>query len=155
MIVFCTIFSIAKLHAFAFELKSLKVIHVYLNERIQVTKVGSFYSEILQIIYGVPQGSILGPLLFNVNLINLFLAEGYKSDFSNYADDTTPYNCGSTFLETILDLGITLDNLFNLFCYNDLKAKASKCHLLLPPFDAKSFNVKSSVIEGSSGEKFL
>ena len=55
----------------------------------------------------------------------------------------------------LLDLGITLDNLFNLFCYNDFKAKASKCHLFLPSFDAKSFNVKSSVIEVSSGEKFL
>ena len=55
---------IAKLHAFGFDLKSLKVIHAYLNDRIQVTKVGSFYSEILQIIYGVPQGSILRPLLF-------------------------------------------------------------------------------------------
>ena len=76
---------IAKLHAFGFDLKSLKVIHVYLNDRFQVTKVGSFYSEILQIVYGVPQGSILGPLLFHVNLIDLFLAEHYKSDFSNYA----------------------------------------------------------------------
>ena len=98
----------AKLHAFGFDLKSLKVIHAYLNDRIQVTKVGSFYSEILQIIYGVPQGSILGPLLFNVNLIDLFLATHYKSDFSNYADDTTPYNCGSIFFETRSDLEITL-----------------------------------------------
>ena len=146
---------ISKLHAFGFDLKSLRIIHAYLNERIQVTKVGSFYSEILQIIYGVPQGSILGPLLFNVNLINLFLAEDYKSDFSNYADDTTLYNYRSTFLETISDLEITLVNLFNLFCYNDFKANTSKCHLFLPPFDAKSFNVKSSVIEDRSGEKFL
>ena len=58
-------------------------------------------------------------------------------------------------METISDLEITLDNLFNLFCYSGFKAKASKCHLFLPPFDAKSFNIKSSVIEGSSGEKFL
>ena len=58
---------IAKLDAFGFDLKSLRVIHAYLNDRIQVTKVSSFYSEILQIIYGVSQGSILGPLLFNVN----------------------------------------------------------------------------------------
>ena len=42
---------IAKLHAFGFDLKSLKVIHAYLNDRIQVTKVGSFHSEIIQIIY--------------------------------------------------------------------------------------------------------
>ena len=36
---------IAKLHAFGFDLKSLRVIHAYLNDRIQVTKVGSFYVE--------------------------------------------------------------------------------------------------------------
>ena len=89
----------------------MRVIHAYLNDRIQVTKVGSLYSEILQIIYGVPQGSILGPLLFNVNLVDLFLAEHYKSDFSNNANDTTPYKCKSTFLETISDLEITLNNL--------------------------------------------
>ena len=65
---------IAKLHAFGFDLKSSKVIYLYLNDKIQVTKVGSYHSEILQIIYGVPQGSILSPLLFNVNLIDLFIA---------------------------------------------------------------------------------
>ena len=146
---------IAKLHAFGFDLKTLKVIHAYLNDRIQVTKVGSFYSEFFQIIYGVPQGSILGPLLFNVGLTDLFLAEHYKSDFSNYADDTTPCNCGSAFFETIPDLEITLDKLFNWFCYNNFKANASKCHLFLSPFNAKSINIKSSVIESSSSEKFL
>ena len=131
---------IAKLHAFGFDLKSLRVIHACLNNRIQVTKVGSFYSEILQIICGVPQGSILGPLLFNVNLIDLFLAEYYIFDFSDYADDTTPYNCSSTFSETISDLEITLDNLFNWFCYNNFKAKMSKILILkiLKIFDFKN-----------------
>ena len=146
---------IATLHTFGFDLKSLKVIHAYLNDRIQVTKVGSFYSEILQIIYGVPQSSILGPLLFNVNLIDFYLVEHYNSDFSNYADDTTPYNCGSTCFETMSDLEITLDNLFNWFCYNDFRANASKCHSFLSPFNAKSINIKTSVTEGSSSENFL
>ena len=146
---------IAKLHAFCFDLKSLRPIHAYLNDRIQVTKVGSFYSEILQIIYGVSQDSILGPLLFNINLMDLLLAKNYKSDFSNYTEDTTPYNCWSTFLETISDLEIVLDNLFNWFCQNNFKANASKYHLFLSPFNARSINIKSSVIEGSSSEKFL
>ena len=146
---------IAKLHAFCFDLKSLRALHAYLNDSIQVTKVGSFYSEILQIIYGVSQDLILGPLLFNINLMDLLLAKNYKSDFSNYTEDTTPYNCWSTFLETISDLEIVLDNLFNWFCQNNFKANASKYHLFLSPFNARSINIKSSVIEGSSSEKFL
>ena len=83
---------IAKLHALSFDLKSLKVIHAYLSHRIQVTKVGSSHSEILQIIYGVLQCSILGPLLFNANLIDFLPAKHHKSDFSNYANDTTFFN---------------------------------------------------------------
>ena len=133
----------------------MRVIHAYLNDRIQLTKVSSFYSEILQIIYGVPQSSILGPLLFNVNLTDLLQEEHYKSDFSYYTDDTTPYTCRNTFLKTISDLEITLDNLFNCLYYNNFKANASKCHLFLSPFNAKSINIKSTVIEGSSSEKFL
>ena len=74
---------------------------------------------------------------------------------SNYADDTAPYNCKSTFLETISDLEITLDNLFDWSCYNNFKANASKYYLFLSPFNAKSINIKSSVIAGSSSEKFL
>ena len=58
-------------------------------------------------------------------------------------------------METISDLEVTSDNLFNWFCYNDFKANTSKCHLFLSPFNAKSINIKSSVIEGSSSETFL
>ena len=72
-------------------------------------------------------------MLFNVNLIDLFLVEHYKSDFSNNADDTTPNNCGSTFFETTSDLETTLDNLFHWFYKNNLKANTSKCHLFLSP----------------------
>ena len=42
--------------------------------------------------YGVPQGSVLGPLLFNIDLIYLFLECEYD-DVNSYADDTTPYSC--------------------------------------------------------------
>ena len=49
---------IAKLHAFGFDCKSLRVMYAYLNNRVQVTKVGSHYSEILDIIFGDSQGLI-------------------------------------------------------------------------------------------------
>ena len=54
----------AKLREYGFDQSSLKVIISYLKNRTQSTKVGSSFSELLNIIYGVPQGSILCPLLF-------------------------------------------------------------------------------------------
>ena len=54
----------AKLNAYGFDEASLKVVISYLKNRTQTTKVASSFSELLNIIYGVPRGSILGPLLF-------------------------------------------------------------------------------------------
>ena len=58
-------------------------------------------------------------------------------------------------METISDMEITLDNLFNWFCCNNLKGNATKCDLFLSPFNSKSINIKRSVIEGISSEKFI
>ena len=64
---------VVKLHAYGFDESSLKVIISYLKNRTQTTKVGSSFSELLDIIYDVPQGSILGPLLFIIYICDLFI----------------------------------------------------------------------------------
>ena len=63
---------IAKLHAYGFSKTSLNLISNYLCDRIQRTKIGDKFSTWRTIIYGVHQGYILGPLLFNIYINYLF-----------------------------------------------------------------------------------
>ena len=61
-----------------------------MSDRKQRTRVNNSYSTWFEILFGVPQGFILGPLLFNIFLINLFFILN-KMDIANYAEDNTPY----------------------------------------------------------------
>ena len=95
--------------------------------------MGSSFSDLLAILYGVPQGSILGPLLFNINLCDLFLSE-YSSEFANLADNTTPYKCGKKYDDVINKLEDTIEKRFSWFQCTNFKANASKCHFFLSPY---------------------
>ena len=67
------------------------MISSYLDDRTNQTKINECFSKRSRIEYGVPQGSILGPLLFNIDLIDLFY-ECEESNIASYAYDTTPYS---------------------------------------------------------------
>ena len=84
---------IAKLGAYGFETDALRYMKSYLKNRKQRVKVNKTFSELERITTGVPQGSILAPLLFNTFLNNLFLVVSSVS-LSNYADDNTFYTFG-------------------------------------------------------------
>ena len=83
---------VAKFEAYGIDKTGLNLIHNYLSNRKQRTKVNSSYSDRYDIIRGVPQGLILGLLLFNLFINNLFLFIE-RTSICNFADDNTIYSC--------------------------------------------------------------
>ena len=86
---------------------SINMIFSYLSNRTHRTKISECFSERSRIEHGVPQGSILGPLLFNIDLIDLFY-ECKESNIASYADDTTPYSCARD-TQTVISEFYSLD----------------------------------------------
>ena len=80
-------FIIAKLEAYGFQIEVLKLVYDYLSNRKQRVKINEELNSWRDIEYGVPQGSILGPLPLNTHLCYLlyFLED---QDIARYADDT-------------------------------------------------------------------
>ena len=85
----------------------------YLSFRKQRTKVGSAYSKWSKIRRGIPEGSILGPLLFNIFINDIFMIIE-QSDICNFADDNTLYSCGERLTEITENLVSDTKRILNL-----------------------------------------
>ena len=81
---------IAKLNAYGFSLPALRLIHDFLSNRKQRKRISNSYSTWMEIVFGVPQGSNFGLLLFSFFLADLFFIVNI-TDIANYVDDNMPY----------------------------------------------------------------
>ena len=145
---------IAKLNAYGFDENSLQFIYSYLTERKQRTKVNNSLSEWKIIKSGVPQGSILGPLLFNIYMNDIFWLTSDVS-IANYADDTTPYAIKENTQQLITILEQNTEKILEWYGDNYMKSNNDKCHLLITSNSEISVRVGNHDIKNSSSEILL
>ena len=120
----------AKLSAYGFDNNSKRFLLDYLTNCKQRFKIGKVYSPWDEITSGVPQGSILGPLIFNIDLCDMFFALN-NHEIASYADDNTPYvNC-----DTIEPMTASLEKIakeiFKWFEDNEIQGNTKNSHVPL------------------------
>ena len=120
---------IAKLEAYGLDVNSLRLMYSYLDSRIQRVKIDSHRSTAKEIKIGVPQGSVLGPLLFNIFINDLCLIN-LDSEICNFADDNTLYSCGHDLQEIVTNLENDLSKLLEWFKGNGMVAYPKKFQLM-------------------------
>ena len=121
---------LAKLSAYGFSKQALVLVSNYLSNRLQHVKINSSFSTWSELLQGVPQGSVLGPLLFNIYLNDLFFLLK-DIDVCNFADDTTPFVCDINLETVLIKLETNSEIAIAWFDSNYMKLNTEKCHLIV------------------------
>ena len=116
---------IAKLEAYGLDIDSLNFLLDYLSLRKHRTKVGSSCSKWYEICRGIPHSSMLGPLLFDIFINDIFFFTE-KSEICNVADGNTIQSCGKDLPKINEDFICTMKNILRWFRLNSLKANPGK-----------------------------
>ena len=103
---------IATLDVYGFEKMLLQLIHSYLTRCKQRTTVDCAFSSWKMLFTVVPQGSVLGPLLFNIYISHVFFETPENIKFAGYADINTPYTYSSKMVHVLTNLQGASEKLF-------------------------------------------
>ena len=137
-----------------------KMFESYLNNRLQIVKIGEYQSKPHNITFGVPQGSLLGPLFFLI-YINSIHKVPIHGHISLYADDTCLFYFGGSITDMINQAQEDLNTLSIWFQQNLLTINASKTSYVI--FKAKNkkipphppLTIENQILELKQHEKYL
>ena len=115
---------VAKFEAYGLDNKLLKLMLSYLSGRKQCVKIRNSFSLFKLVLSGVPQGSILGSILFNIFMNDIFFLLG--SDLHNFADDNTITAVAETIQHLINSLEVKTSNAIKWMKDNDMIANPDK-----------------------------
>ena len=130
---------ISKFHAYGFSDQTCALIASYLQNRQQRVKIGNHRSQWLCLSKGVPQGSNLGPLIFNIFLNDIFCCITSTSLY-NYADDNTLTYFHKNEMILKNEIENDLSNILQWFKSNGMKANPSKFQMISFKKNEKCFD---------------
>ena len=121
---------LAKLNAYGLSAAACELMSTYLNQRMQRLKISNYRSSWKILNKGVPQGSILGPLLFKVFMNDMFLFME-RCNLYNYADDNSIIYSSPDIETVILNLKNDCHNAIQWFTNNGMKANPNKFQFMV------------------------
>ena len=141
---------IAKMHAYGFELNTLVFFYSYLKNRKQNVKINNTYSVFQVLLSGVPQGSILEPILFNI-FINDLLMNIENSELHNFADDNTISSSSETLRDLTANLEIESNKATEWFKVNNMIVNPDKFQSIIIDRKGQTNNPTKLTIVGLVG----
>ena len=122
---------LTKLSKLGFSKSFLRWTLSYLTNRKQFVQIDDRRSEILTLNFGIPQGSILGPLIFNLYVADLH--EHLDAECRQYADDTSIYSCikPADLPRSIMSMQATLEKLEKWSDHSNLVMNPEKTKTML------------------------
>ena len=121
---------LAKLEAYDLDNNAVSFMRSYLTNRLQRCKINNSFSEWAKTSSAVPQGSVLGPLFFNIFINDIFLFL-QKCDLVNHADDSTIYTSDKHVTIIIDSLNHEFTILSKWFYNNFMVLNPEKCSFML------------------------
>ena len=118
-----------KMHHYGIRGKPLELFRSYLKSRKQYVKVNGVKSSLIDIMYGVPQGSILGPLLFLIFINDLPDATNFFIKL--FADDTFLCTQNNDFTAMEREVNIELEKVFVWLASNKLTLNTDKSKFMI------------------------